>query len=143
MGARGRKSSAELSVVPSQFARPLPRPPKVLSEESAEVWRSVVRAMPADWFRAEHYALLEQFCGHVVRARRLSAELAKCPDEGLTSADGAAHYDRIARAAERESRAMVAIARSLRMTHQSQIRAETAGRRVARHSEGPLPWEFE
>ncbi len=64
------------------------------------------------------------------------------PDGGLIKEDGATHCDRLARAAERESRAMVAIARSLRLTHQSQVRPETAGRQVARQPVGPMPWEF-
>jgi hypothetical protein len=68
MGKRGRKSSAELSVVTPLKTR-RPPPPEDLTEEQASEWRAVVSRMPPDWFTREHFALLADYCRHVCRAR--------------------------------------------------------------------------
>lgn len=77
MGARGRKAAAALTLLDpgklEAFQRPAPT--AGLTEEQADVWRSVVNRLPADWFPAETWPLLEQYCRHVVRARRLATLL--------------------------------------------------------------------
>jgi hypothetical protein len=43
--------------------------------------------------------------------------------------------------ADRESRAVLACARALRLTPQSQMHARTAGRQIAAVPDGPRPWD--
>jgi hypothetical protein len=52
----------------------LPRPdaPYDVTDEEAEVWRTVVDSMPADHFIPANYHLLTQLCRHVVEARRIA-----------------------------------------------------------------------
>jgi hypothetical protein len=51
-------------------------------------------------------------------------------------------YDRLLGMAERESRAITACARSMRITHQAQIQPRGAGRATIKEVTGPRPWEF-
>src|SRR5262245_4426986 len=51
-------------------------PPETLTEEQREIWLTIVNRMPANWFPAETHCLLEQYCRHVTRARRVAQLLA-------------------------------------------------------------------
>lgn len=118
MKQRGRKSKAQLSV-PEIKPKERPEPPECLTEEEAEEWRAIVGRMPADWFQREHYPALENLCRHAVASRMA---------EGSDLA--------------RESRAVLACMRALRLTHQAQYDAAKADRSVKRAaSGGPAPWE--
>ncbi len=71
MGARGRKSAAELSTISSgglEIHR-RPDPPEHLGEDAVKVWRAVVNSLPADWFSPGTQPLLEAFCGLTVSQR--------------------------------------------------------------------------
>ena len=78
MAKRGRKSAAQLAVVslplrPSAIERvERPVPPNHLGDVERAVWESVVDSLPADWFDGAMLAVLEQYCAHVVEARRLA-----------------------------------------------------------------------
>ena len=52
MNSRGRKSSAELAVVPVALDARRPPPPDDLTEAQAHAWRDTVSAMPPGWFAA-------------------------------------------------------------------------------------------
>ena len=142
MGARGRKSVADLAVVPVAPRLRRPPPPDGLTDEQAKLWRDVVDAMPAGWFGRETHEVLVNYCRHTVRHRFLSRQLDACPNDALASGDGLEHWNRLAAAAERESRAALACARSLRLTQQSQMRPETAGRLRERVPTTRPPWEI-
>jgi hypothetical protein len=43
--------------------------------------------------------------------------------------------------AERETRAMTALARAMRLTHQSRLKAETASSKARTMPTGPKPWD--
>lgn len=118
MKQRGRKSEAQLSV-PEIKPLERPDPPECLKEEEAEEWRTVVGRLPADWFKAEHFAMLENYCRLVAECR-----------SGISGAE-----------LDKASRAVLAHARSLRLTHQSQTHPETAGRGADRAARASRPWE--
>jgi hypothetical protein len=125
---RGRKSQAHLAIVaPIPTGRP--QPPPDLTEEQAEVWRSTAAALPHDWFPRETLPILAQYCRHVCRARWLAKWLDKNAP-GMTVAE----LDKGLAMSERESRAVLAHARSLRLTLQSRTDPKTAGR----HSGGAV-----
>ena len=71
MGTRGRTSMAAL-MVPNNTTEIVHRPdaPDDLTDEQAEEWRAIVNTMPADHFMRGNYALLTQYCRHVIAARR-------------------------------------------------------------------------
>jgi hypothetical protein len=118
-----------------------PAPPADLTTAQAVVWRAVVDHMPADWFRPETLDLLAAYCRHICRERFLSAELDRCPATALSTEDGLGHFGKLSAAAERESRAALALARSMRLTQQSRYDAAKAARAVGSQRIGPAPWE--
>jgi hypothetical protein len=140
---RGRKSAAALSVVtPIGAARPAP--PDGLTAAQAEVWRSVVDRLPADWFPRETFDLLASYCRHVTTARYLTRMVEACEAAGITGDDGLKDYDRVLAMRDREDKAMIAAARSLRITPASRLRPETAYRRAAVNPGGaPRPWDLD
>ena len=118
MGDRGRTSGAELSVVGPNGIETVRRPEPLseLSDEQAVEWRAIVNRMPADWFPRETWSMLVQLCRHIVRARRLDQLLAA--HEAAESVD-IDEYDKLLKMQERESRAIMALSRSMRLTQQA------------------------
>jgi hypothetical protein len=139
MNKRGRKSAAELAVVPVAIEARRPPPPDDLTQAQAQVWRDTVATMPAGWFNRSHAPLLVAYCRHVARAAELEhvlrGTMAPGSDATLEQAD------RLLKMAERETRAITACARSLRLTLQSQMHPRTAGRATVNDRGGPKPWE--
>ena len=140
MGQRGPKSTDELTVVPVGDRTRRPPPPPELSPDQAAEWRAITATLPPDWIRREHFPLLAAYCRHTCRARLLSAELDRFQVDWLRTDEGPERFDRLAKSAERETRAMLACARSLRLTHQSRYTPATAGRN-ARTPQARPPWE--
>ena len=140
---RGRKSLADFAVIsPAEHSRP--GAPYGLADEAAGVWESTVQAMPAGWFPAETWPVLEAYCHHVVTGRKLSTEIERGDRtvKWLRDDDDAKRLDLLTRMRDRETKAAIAAARSLRLTKSSQMRAESAGRAVRNHIPGPKPWEL-
>jgi hypothetical protein len=137
---RGRNSGASLETVLSVTGKPArPAAPARLTPAEAEVWKSVVAAMPAVWFPRESHGLLAQYCCHVIQARYVSQMIGSLMAE--EQKDGwLMDYDRLLKMQERESRAMTALARGMRMTQQSRIDPKTAGRRISGMPRANLPW---
>ena len=134
---RGRKSGASLETVLSVTGKPArPAAPDCLTTDQAEVWKSVVKSMPADWFGREIWPLLIQFCRHSVSARVVDELIA----EHAAGELDIPRYNKLLIMRSRESAAMTASARTMRMTQQSRIDPKTAGRRIASMPRVDLPW---
>jgi hypothetical protein len=98
--------------------------------------------MPGDWLARGAYPVLIAYCRHVCRARLLEAQVARFEPEWLKVEGGVARLDKLLGMAERETRAMTACARALRLTPQTQMHPRTAGRRLNDMPEdGPRPWD--
>ena len=124
MGTRGRTSMASL-MVPEDPTEMVPRPdaPYDLTDAEADEWQAVVNAMPADHFMRGNYALLIQYCRHVVAARRLGLL--------IESSAKQTEFDRkefgvLLQLQAAESASITRLLRSMRLTQQSVMRAETA-----------------
>jgi phage terminase small subunit len=137
----GRKNAADAMTVVS-FEGYRPDPPSDLAAEQVVVWKAVVAAMPAEWFRPETHGLLTEYCRHVCRSRLLARVLDHAEPEQLETVQGLDHYNKFAAAAERETRAMLATARALRLTPQARLDPKTAHRQLAAEPLGPKPWEY-
>ena len=117
MAKRGRKSAAELSVVAFPgMAGEGPAPPPSLTTAEQAVWTRVVASLPADWFSEASWPVLEQYCRHVVEARRLSELIHQATGDPELGIDA---YDQLLRMRERETRALVSCATKMRITQQS------------------------
>jgi len=104
---RGRRSGASLTVLTLLPEQRRPVPPDELTDEQRVVWQATVNAMPHDWFSREGFPVLTDYCRHVVRSRRLDAEIEKHGDADPTL------LGKLYIMAEREGRAVLAHARYL------------------------------
>jgi len=138
---RGRKSSAELALItPIDAARPAA--PEGLTEAQVNVWCDVVLRLPASWFPRETHHLLAEYCKAVTRARFIGAELDRFQSSWLAEDGGPERYLKLSGAADRQVRTMNALARALRITNQSRLKAETAARKAsAPGADSPRPWD--
>jgi len=114
--------------------------PLDLSDEQAEVWRSIVSAHAADWFGPGSAPVLAALCRHTVAARRVAGWL-----ERLEATDGELDEDRWFRLLARqeaESKAVATLATRLRLTPQSRYTPHRAAGTARREpGDGPRPWE--
>jgi hypothetical protein len=138
MGARGRKSMAEL-MVPSALAEVMWRPeaPDDLTVEQSEEWHAIVNTMPADHFMRGNYPLLAQLCRHIVSARRVAHLVERVANEQVLDLKELSALLQLQAA---ESASITRLSRSMRLTQQSIMRAETT-----RHPTAQLarPWDDE
>lgn len=118
MEGRGRKSTAALTVVASNPVQAVnrPGPPSELTEEQSAEWVAVVNRLPADWFPRETHPVLVSYVRHIVEARHVAQLIAKLTAAKSVDVD---EYDKLLRIQERETRALTACARSMRLTQQT------------------------
>lgn len=140
MGSRGPRSAAENSTLRAIAVR-RPPPPAELTEAEAAIWRDIVASSPADWFRREAFPILVELCRHAARAAVVDGLLRQFELEWVKTEGGLDRLDKLLSMAERESRAILACSRSLRLTPQSQIRASVAGTARKHGPESPRPWD--
>lgn len=114
MGDRGRQSGASLAVFRPDGITAVSRPPPPgdLTPEQADEWLKVVNRMPAQWFPDETHPTLAQYCRHIITARRVAQAIEKLAE---SEEFDLANYDQLLRMQERESRALIALARSMRI----------------------------
>ena len=148
MGARGPKPRHELITEASNVSTmERPRPPSELNSQQVAEWEAVVNRLPADWFPAETHTMLAQYCKHKSAAIMVSSLIAEmevrdhAATEGEENPDGEAYfdldaYDKLLKMQERESRAITALARSLRFTLQA-----TYDKSMKKGPSGPEPWK--
>lgn len=141
MRKRGPKSGAELATTPVLIEARRPPPPADLAELEAEVWRDTVGTMPAGWFCKSQYPILIAYCRHTVRAAQLAGLVAAFEPKWIKADGGLERLDKLLAMAERETRALTACARSMRLTHQAQIQPRGAGRALANSGDGERPWD--
>lgn len=141
MGTRGRNSVASLAIASSPTVR-IERPiaPKVLTEEQAEIWLTLVNEMPAEWFSAEHAPLLAAYCKAVTRHQVVAAQLDVFDPEWLKDQDGLQRYDRLTRVEDLHVKQIASLATKLRLTQQSRYTPQAAATATKRGSS--KPWEF-
>ncbi|WP_430316985.1 hypothetical protein [Pseudomonas sp. p1(2021b)] len=139
MAERGKRSVASLAVAaPTGIDRRL-APSADLTAAQKAVWVSVVNARPADWFGDEHVGLLAQYCRHKVQADLIAQQLEQFDPAWMVDDDGLKRFDKLGSMLERETRAMNALLRSMRLTQQSLVRADKA----VTTSKGKKPWQVE
>jgi hypothetical protein len=126
MTTKSTKSQTMLHRAVTKRKDPRLQPPASMPTEQAEVWRQVVQSLPAEWFSAEQTSLLLAYCNHVARAAQIQAALSKLDPIGDLET-----FDKLCKAAGMESARITMLARSMRLTQQSRLRAETASNRSA------------
>ena len=141
MNKRGRKSSADLATRPVLIEAHRPAPPADFGEAESAVWKDTVGTMPLGWFSRAQYPLLIAYCRHAVRANQMAAHLASFNADWIKEEGGPEMLNKLLAMAERETRALPACARSMRLTQQAQIQPRSAGRALTNDHGGPKLWE--
>lgn len=104
--------------------KPRIQPPESLNDAQKVIWRQAVDNLPADWFAVEQTPMLVAYCQHVARAAQIEVALSTL--DPLASLDV---FDKLAKLAALESAKIAMHARSMRLTQQSRLKAETASSR--------------
>ncbi len=138
---RGRKSADELSIPVAPIAERRPSPPDELTGQERQIWKAVVSTKPADWWRPDSFPLLTAYCQHIEQSRRLARLINKFQDEWIKPDGGLERLDKLLKAKDREDRALVNLARSMRLTQQAQMQPISAGRRSNATPSVRPPWE--
>src|SRR4051794_12129128 len=139
---RGPKSHDSLTTIVVDAGKAMPaRPPAELTDAQSKVWMDVVASMPGHWSTRAAYPILIAFCRHVCRARLLEMQIGKFEPEWTGADGGLERLDKLRCMAERETRAITACARAMRLTPQAQMHPRTAARLVNDTPTGPRPWE--
>jgi hypothetical protein len=82
LGKRGKKAAADLEIVPLFEDGSKPPPPEDMPALQADVWRSVVDAMPPRWFDRGTFPVLKGLCRHAVAADHAWAGYARALEAG-------------------------------------------------------------
>lgn len=143
MDKRGRKSSAELSVViPVKFGQ-RPEAPADLTPRQAELWRAITSSEPADFFSTEALrGLLSDYCRHRESAESITSVINTFQADWLKNSEGARRYQGLLRMREMETRAAASIATKLRLTNQSRYTPQAAATAAKNGGKGFKPWEM-
>lgn len=130
-----RKSAAALATVIDVTKMSRVRAPKDIPAAHQARINTLIASKPAEYFSAADLPLLVLLARHMERADRLDEEVQKLAPEDLEGLKW------LAPLAERETKTIVALLRSLRLTVQSRYRADSS---IA-HSKPPTPrpWNFE
>ena len=121
--------------------KPRLEPPVGMPLEQTVVWHQAVDSLPSDWFADEHIPSLSLYCAAVARANQIEV--------ALTDVDPLADiatYDKLVKLSALVGGKVAMFARSMRLTQQARMKAETAHGRgyAASHSASLLknrPWE--
>ena len=137
MRNRGRKSAADLSVVPIGIDSRRPEPPIQLNAREAVTWRAIVSDLPGGWVTPAQEPLLTAYCWHIEAGSQLSSminalDFPSCDQRQLA---------RLLEMRRRETAATASLATKMRLTAQSRMHARTAGRRNENSSGTVRPWD--
>lgn len=138
MAKRGRVSMADL-MTPRDVLETVQRPdaPYELGDAEADEWRIVVNSMPADHFMPANYGLLIQYCRHKVASKTIDQLIQACRKKRKFDLG---EYDRLLKMQQAETASINRLLRSMRLTQQSVMRAETTKHpKGAKLLEAP-PW---
>ena len=137
MGTRGRKSIAALAIGegPNGIVTRPDAPYTLRAPAEVAVWRAIVAAMPADYFRPTNFPLLVQFCRHSAAADRVAQLIETfCKRKKVDCPEFAS----LLAMQSSESASIVRLSRQLRLSPQAIYRADSAKLRSA--STALAPW---
>lgn len=123
MGQRGKKSVAS-KVTALQIHQTAPEPPDDLNEFQRELWNKIVTTKPVDWFGTDTQEHLRIYCEMAYEVRSLNKRITGMYEIG-------AEIPQLKQACmlrDATLAKLLAIARSMRITQQTQIDGEKAHR---------------
>jgi len=112
MPRKSRNDIAIAAAVPDRTERP--GPPAGMTDEQKFEWMAIVNESAADRFSRDQLPMLEAYCRHRIALRHVGELVRQCEDDKELNV---AHYDRLLKMQERESRAMASIGVRLGFAH--------------------------
>lgn len=136
-----RKSKNELSMAPVTEARPLPAPPPELTADQAQIWHSVVRTKPADWFQADTHPLLAAYCKSCTQVALLDQAIDRYQPNWLDNDDAVLRLEKLTAMRCKLVGKLESCATKLRLTQQARYDAQKAATVTKRVRPERMPWE--
>ena len=115
-------------------------PPAELSEIEAGIWLSVTNTKPADWFQADTTLLMIGYCKHGSTAMLLDRQIDGFDPGWLATDEGIDRFRKLTDMREKQTRAINALSRSMRLTQQSKYDLKVAST-TAKKATSKKPWE--
>lgn len=120
-----KKSIASLSVVRPLMAN-LPDAPNVLTDTQAQFWRAVVATKPADWFQADSFPVLADYCRAVDMSNELAALVDSFDRSQLAEYERLKTWKDLVKMQRDQQHHVMTLATKLRLTPQSRYSATNA-----------------
>lgn len=140
MGQRGRKSAAALAIAEPQNGAVINADaPYDLTDEQADVWRATLASLSPDWIETGAHPTLAAYCRTTTNLRRLGALIAQAEGEAEFNP---VDYLALLKAHAAQAQVIKTLSTALRLTPQTRLRAETAGRKAIGFSNVRRPWEI-
>jgi len=140
MAARGRASSASLSVVVGSIDG-RPKPPADLTKFQREVWERTVANEASTFFNtAALQQLLKEYCRHCESADKLAGMIEDTEAAGVSTDAELKAYDKLLGMRDRETKALGDKATKLRLTNQARYTPQAAATASKKTGERKL-WE--
>lgn len=140
MKQRGRKSTAELSIV-SVEAQPYPDPPENLLPEELELWRSIVMSRESTFFDPATLPLLSEYCRLKTQVEEMAEQVEQFAPDWFLTDDGLKRYKNLTDIRDKIQGRMIALARSMRLTQQARYVPDKAGARPKGKGRPRKVWE--
>ena len=140
MQQRGKKTAAALVSANVVEVTPRQIPPAELSELESGIWLSVVNTKPADWFQADTTQLMIAYCKHTSTAMTLDKQINEFDPAWLADNEGIDRYQKLINMREKQTRAIVTLSRTMRLTQQSRYDAQVAAT-TNKKTSTKKPWE--
>lgn len=120
-----RKSAADLSVV-ADLRGHLPVPLECLTPDQAQIWADVVATKPHDWFAADSFPVLADYCRAVDMDNEIASVVNDFDRARLTDFEGLQSWKALLKMQREQQKHVAMLATKLRLTPQSRYNAKNA-----------------
>jgi hypothetical protein len=141
MGARGKKSAAEI-FAPAARLDKRPPAPADLPPDQARLWDAIVSDEPQDWFATgARQHLLRLYCEHAAFRASLQELISDCKPEAIACEERGPAFSKMLIARDRETKLLASLATKLRLTNQARYTPQSAGTAGRQNPYGQRPWD--
>jgi len=139
MPRESAEAIAAENIAPAPLAR-RPKPPlDQLDEVEAEIWHSIVAALPPDWFKPETEPILVELCQHICMSRLISRQMSVYKTKSVWTPKDAKVLFNLVKMKSTESRLVAALSTKLRLTAGAKHKT---GKRALKQLSDRKPWEL-
>jgi phage terminase small subunit len=121
----GKRSAASLSIISGSFSQ-LPQPPDHLTPSQAQIWAAVVATKPHDWFQADSFPVLSDYCRAIDMDNEMADAVNGYDRAALTGFEGLQTWKALIKMQRDQQKHVAMLATKLRLTPQSRYNAKSA-----------------